>query len=65
MRSYQSIKSSIVENNSVSFMTGKSPGISTENFKSKSFHFEGTHENACDFVIHDIFSKRIKNTNFK
>ena len=39
---------------------GKIQGISTENFKSKSFHFEGTQENACDFVIHDISSNCIK-----
>ena len=49
-----------MENNYVSFITGKIQGISTENFKSKSFHFEGTQENAYDFVIHDISSKRMK-----
>ena len=50
------LKTSIVENNSVSFIIGKIQGILTE----KSFHFEGTQENACDFVIRDICSKRIK-----
>ena len=54
------LKTSIVENNSDSFITGKIQGISTENSKSKSFHFEGTRDNACNFVIHDISSKRIK-----
>ena len=54
------LKTSVVENNSVTFITGKIQGISTENFKSKSFHFDGTQENACDFVIHDIASKRIQ-----
>ena len=49
-----------MENNSVSFITGKIHGISPGNFKSKSFHFEGTQENACDFVIYDISSKRMK-----
>ena len=58
----EACKSTVIENDKISFISGKIKVISMDDFKTKTFLFESTPGDVeiCDIVFRNVSSRKIK-----